>query len=149
MSQRYWKFARTIFHPPSTTIFAFKQDQYQNPYVNFNNRQFSLLFRTIALHHKGWNNLYFGSRGNISYSEGIIQLELFDDVLKEYTLKDDNGNEVNVGEKRIYAPNFFRIENGKATKMTDGISEKQEDPRGELTEEIIEDEKKMFEELFR
>ena len=75
-------------------------------------------------------------------------LELFDEVLKEYTLKDDNGNEVNVGEKRIYAPNFFRIENGKATKMTDGISEKQEDPRGELTEEIIEDEREMFETFF-
>ena len=75
-------------------------------------------------------------------------LEKFDSVLKDYTLTDDNDNKIEVGEKRIFAPNFFFIKDGKVVKMVSGISEKQIDSRGELTEEILKDEDSQFQSLF-
>lgn len=74
-------------------------------------------------------------------------LEYFDNVLSDYTLTDD-GNSVEVGEKRIYAPNFFYAENGNTLRFTTGTSDKQEDARQELSDEIIVDEIDMFEEFF-
>ena len=75
-------------------------------------------------------------------------LEKFDQFLSDYTLKDENGETVEVGEKRIYAPNYFYIQNGKVTKMVEGYSTSLEDPRGELTEEVLQDEEKEFTKLF-
>ena len=70
-------------------------------------------------------------------TEGYMSLiEEIGNVLSEYTLKDEEGNEIVVGEKRIYAPNVVAIVNGKAEKMVEGISEKLEDPYSELTEEM-------------
>lgn len=85
------------------------------------------------------------SNGTDSYQK---LLEYFDKVLTEYTLTDSEGNKVYVGEKRIYAPNFFYIKDGNAIKMTEGISDKQTDSREELTKEILEDEEELFEEFF-
>ncbi len=76
-------------------------------------------------------------------------LELFDDLLSEYTLTDDSGNKVSTGEKRIYAPNYIYIENGIPKKLVTGISEKQTDSREELTEEILKDEEEIFKEFFK
>ena len=68
-------------------------------------------------------------------AEGYAELlEDFADLLSDYTLTDEDGTVVEVGEKRIYAPNFFRIENGTAIRMTTGIPEELDDPRAELTE---------------
>ncbi len=75
-------------------------------------------------------------------------LEKFKDVLSDYTLTDENKKEVSVGEKRIYAPNFIYVNNGKAVKMTEGISEKQKDAFGELTDEILKDEEELFKDFF-
>lgn len=75
-------------------------------------------------------------------------LDYFKDVLADYTLTDDNGNTVEVGEKRIYAPNFFYVENGQTLRFTTGTSDKQEDARQELSDEIVADEINMFEEFF-
>lgn len=75
-------------------------------------------------------------------------LAYFDEVLSDYTLKDEDGNVVEVGQKRIYAPNFFYVENGKVNRFTTGTSEKQEDARQELSDDIIADEIDMFEEFF-
>lgn len=75
-------------------------------------------------------------------------LTYFDSVLKDYTLTDSNDKKIEVGEKRIFAPNFFHIENGFVKKMTDGISEKQKDAYEELTEDILDDEQILFEEFF-
>lgn len=75
-------------------------------------------------------------------------LEYFDSVLKDYTLTDANGNKVNVGEKRIFAPNYFHIEKGIVNRMTDGTSDKQKDSREELTKEILDDEQLLFEDFF-
>lgn len=75
-------------------------------------------------------------------------LKYFDSVLSDYTLTDEEGKTVKTGEKRIYAPNFFYVEEGKVKNMISGISDKQTDARGELTEEILEDEEKAFRNFF-
>ena len=75
-------------------------------------------------------------------------LKEFDSLLSDYTLNDNNKKEVKVGEKRIYAPNFIYVSNGKAIKMTDGISDKQKDSYQELSDEILADEEKLFKEFF-
>ena len=72
----------------------------------------------------------------------------FSNLLNDYTLTTSDGEKVNVGEKRIYAPNFVYVENGEAIKLVSGISDKQEDSREELTEEILNDETKIFEDFF-
>lgn len=77
-----------------------------------------------------------------------ILLKEFDSLLSDYTLTDNNKKEVKVGEKRIYAPNFIYVSNGKAIKMTDGISDKQKDSYQELSNEILADEEKLFKEFF-
>ena len=86
------------------------------------------------------------SDGTKAYKE---LLKKFDKVLSNYTLKDEDENEIEVGEKRIYAPNYFYIENGKVKKMIEGISEKQADPYEELTDEILDDEEEQFEDFFK
>lgn len=75
-------------------------------------------------------------------------LKEFDSLLSDYTLTDNNKKEVKVGEKRIYAPNFIYVNNGKAVKMTEGISDKQKDSYQELSDEILADEEKLFKEFF-
>lgn len=75
-------------------------------------------------------------------------LKSFDSVLSNYNLNIDD-NKIEVGEKRIFAPNYFFIKEGKVVKMIDGISDKQEDSRSELTEEILKDEEDEFKSLFK
>ena len=75
-------------------------------------------------------------------------LEKFDSVLSDYTLQDENGNVVEVGEKRIYAPNFVFVKNGEAEKLVMGSSDKQEISNQELTEEMLEDEEEIFSDFF-
>lgn len=76
-------------------------------------------------------------------------LKVFDSVLSDYTLTDEDGNKVEVGEKRIYAPNFFYVKKGKVMSKIEGISEKQKDPREKLTDKILADEEKIFNEFFK
>ena len=66
-------------------------------------------------------------------------LKSMDSVLEEYTLLDDNEKEIKAGEKRVYAPNVIGVVNGKADKITTGISDKQTDSYMELTDEIKKD----------
>lgn len=75
-------------------------------------------------------------------------LEVFNDLLSDYNLTDEKGNNVATGEKRIYAPNYIYIEKGKAKKLTGGISKIQQDPREELTKEILKEEEELFREFF-
>ncbi len=63
-------------------------------------------------------------------------LDLLNDVLDDYSMKDANGNPIETNEKRIYAPNVLGIVNGKADKMTTGISSLQTDGYMDLTEEM-------------
>ncbi|MGN1372174.1 MAG: hypothetical protein ACI4XM_07875 [Candidatus Coprovivens sp.] len=75
-------------------------------------------------------------------------LELFDEYLEDYTLTDYEGKNIKVGEKRIYAPNFIYISDGRVKNLVTGIYEKQKDAYDELNDEILEDEKGIFNEFF-
>ena len=75
-------------------------------------------------------------------------LEAFNSVLRDYTIVDSNNETVEVGEKRIYAPNYFFIKDGKVVRMISGKSDKQTDTREELTKEMLEDVEEQFNELF-
>jgi len=90
-------------------------------------------------------NLSKTVEGDKNYSK---LLEYFNDLLKDYTVNDSNGNKVEVGEKRIFAPNYIYIENGVAKSLITGISDKQTDSREELTKEMLEDEEKAFKDFF-
>ena len=58
---------------------------------------------------------------------------------------DANGKKIDTHEKRIYAPNVVGIVNGKADKMTTGISSMQNDAYMDLTEEMINETYSKFE----
>ena len=68
--------------------------------------------------------------------------------LRNYTVQDKDGNEVEVNDKRFYGPSFFFIKEGKFTKYIDGRSSKQTSPLEELTDEILEDEEEIFNTFF-
>ena len=76
-------------------------------------------------------------------------LEYLDNVLSEYTLKDKKDNEIKVGEKRIFLPNFVAVVKGEAKELIEGISENQTEFNGELTEEILKDEQRAFNDFFK
>ena len=78
-----------------------------------------------------------------------LMLKRFDSKLTDYTLTDNEGKTVKVGEKRIYAPTYFYIENGKVKRMTTALSDKQEGAYDTLTSDILKDEEKDFNELFK
>ena len=75
-------------------------------------------------------------------------LNIFDSVLSEYNVTDSKGKKVSTNEKRIYAPNFIFVEKGEVKTLVEGISEKQTESRATLTEEMLADEKTIFEEFF-
>lgn len=81
------------------------------------------------------------SEGNIvttkEGTEGYHSLvEKIGDVLSEYTLTDSEGEKVNLGVKRIYAPNVVVVSNGKAIEMEEGISDELKDPYSTLTDNM-------------
>lgn len=72
-------------------------------------------------------------------SEGYIGLlNRLDNVLDDYTLEYD-GKEIVAKEKRIYAPNVVSIVNGEAKELETGISDSQDNPFMELTDDIKKD----------
>lgn len=75
-------------------------------------------------------------------------LSYFDGILEDYTLTDENEIVIKIGEKRIFAPSFIFVRNGNAEKLVQGISEKQKSFNSDLTEEIIEDEKGIFDDFY-
>lgn len=76
-------------------------------------------------------------------------LEKFDNLLEDYTLTTDDGEEVKVGEKRIFAPDFIYVENGVAKRITSATSENQKDADAKLTKEILKDEENSFNDFFK
>jgi len=75
-------------------------------------------------------------------------LEKFDNVLDDYTLNDSDNNIINVGEKRIFAPDFIYVKNGKAKRITTGTSDNQKESGSKLTKRILKDEEDKFKEFF-
>ena len=72
-------------------------------------------------------------RGTKGYYE---LLKLLDNVIDDYTVTNDEGEEISTQEKRIFAPTVVAIVNGQAEKATDGISDKQTDGYMELTDKM-------------
>ena len=103
-------------------------------------------------------NELFRDKYQAEHNEAVLILEgsdeykyiisEFKDILDDYTLKDDNDNEIVIG-KRIYAPNFIKVVDGKAVKLVDGIPEGLEDPRAELTPEMLKKEKEIFDNFWK
>ena len=71
--------------------------------------------------------------GSKAYLKLIDQMK---DVLDDYSLTDKDNNPVEVGEKRIYAPNIVAISKGKAIQLETGISDDLKDPYDKLTDKI-------------
>ncbi len=114
-------------------------------YVNiWANDHEEILRDTYKLNDKGKPEKTFD--GDESYAK---LLEYMDNVLGDYTLTDSKGKSISVGEKRIFAPNFIYVENGKSIKLVEGTSDKQKDSREELTEEMLADEEKIFNDFFK
>ena len=100
-------------------------------------------------------------RDKIEYKDGKLEtttkgdknymklLDLMGDVLSDYEVTDDDGNEYDTNEKRIYAPNVVAVVNGKATKMVEGVSEDLKDPYGKITKKQNEESKKQLECIFK
>ncbi len=77
-------------------------------------------------------------------------LELCSDSIgiRNYTVEDENGKEVEVNSKRFFGPTFLYAEGGKFKKYTDARSSLQKSPLEELTDEIKKDQAEKFDELF-
>ena len=75
-------------------------------------------------------------------------LTICDNLLKDYELTNEDGKNIQTGEKRIYAPSFIYIKRGEAKKLVTGISDKQKDSREELTKDILKDEGNIFMDFF-
>lgn len=114
-------------------------------YVDIWNDEGAEIFRDKYTLGEDNNDLVVEFEGTEAYKTLI---NVFADLLEDYTLTDSNGNKVEVGEKRIYAPNYVYIENGAPKRLVTGISDKQSGSRDELTEEILNDEEKIFNSFF-
>ena len=77
-------------------------------------------------------------------------LELCKDSLglRNYTIEDDKGNEIEVNTKRFFGPTFLFIKEGKFEKYTDGRSSKQKSPIEDLSDEVLEDMEEIFNVFF-
>ena len=76
-------------------------------------------------------------------------LEYLGDVLDKYTLTDEDDNEVDTGEKRIYAPNLVAVVNGKPEKKQDGISPRLKNPYSKITKKMKNESIKEIECIFK
>ena len=66
-------------------------------------------------------------------------LELFDEYLDDYVVKDDDGNNYDTGEKRIYVPVVFFIKEGEVVGFHLDTVESQKNPFQALNEEQYEE----------
>ena len=86
-------------------------------------------------------------KGSKEYKKILNSID--QDLLRDYVITNSDGSTIEVGEKRIYAPNFVYFEKGKGIRLTNGKSEKQTDAREKLTKEMLKDEEKVFNEFFK
>lgn len=81
-------------------------------------------------------NVITTKEGTAAYYELIEQMK---DVLEEYTITDENNEEISTGESRIFAPNVVAVIKGKATQLESGISEEQTDAYEKITDKMKEE----------
>ena len=114
-------------------------------YIHIWDKDYNEIFRDkYSLDDEG--NLSKVNDGTSSYK---YMLKVFESKLENYSLTDVNGNKKEVGEKRIYAPNYFYIENGKLKTFTAASSDKQTDPNEKLTKEILKDQEDKLNKFFK
>lgn len=91
-------------------------------------------------------NIYLSHRGTNEYHEF---LKYANNVLDEYT---SHGISVKgtkyAGEKRVDAPSFILVKEGKTIRLETGVSNLQTDPYMELDDEIIKDMQNKFDTLY-
>ena len=75
-------------------------------------------------------------------------IEYFDKYLDDYILSDGD-NQIDVNEKRVYIPLYMHISNGDVIEMTTGQAESQTDGYMELNDIVKQEQKKLFEKLFK
>ena len=114
-------------------------------YINIRNDQNEEILRDKYILGKK-NKVVKDEDGTETYKK---LLEKLDSVLDDYTLTTQDGDEIRVGEKRIYAPNFIYVKNGTPLKLEEGISSKQSTSNQELTEDILKDEEELFTKFFQ
>lgn len=85
-------------------------------------------------------------KGTVSYYK---LLKYFDKLLKDYTLTNKDNKTIQVNEKRIFAPSFIYVKDGNPLQLVDGISKKQESYNSTLTEEILSEEKELFDKFYQ
>lgn len=98
-----------------------------------------------AIDDKG--KIYLDREGTEAYHE---LLKLYDNVLKDYKrgkITSLDKTEFK-GAKRLGAPNIISVKEGIPQEMITGLSEKQEEPMQELTEELINDMKDIFSKFY-
>ena len=77
----------------------------------------------------------------------ILLLSKLENVLSDYILCDADGKEIEVGEKRIYAPNLIIVKNGTAVKLAND-DDLLEDPYGDIAEETYRNMKEVYMDAF-
>lgn len=85
-------------------------------------------------------------KGTVSYYK---LLKYFDKLLQDYTLTNKDNKAIQVNEKRIFAPSFIYVKDGNPLQLVDGISKKQESYNSTLTEEILSEEKEIFDKFYQ
>ena len=90
--------------------------------------------------------IYLSHRGTDAYKKFTNSLK---DILKDYKAGDITleGTEFE-GEKRIGAPTFIMVKNGKGVTITSGVSQEQTDAYMDLNYEIYKDMGKKIDEFF-
>ena len=71
------------------------------------------------------------SEGKKEYFELV---EVLNEILDDYVLKTNDGEEVNTGKKRIFVPLLLFVKDGKITNFNIGTVDSQEDPYIPLTD---------------
>ncbi|MBQ0065872.1 MAG: thioredoxin family protein [Firmicutes bacterium] len=94
----------------------------------------------------GNNQVQVEEKGSEAYYQ---LLEKLASVLDDYTLTNEQEEEISTGEKRIYAPNFVIVLEGKPIYKMEGQSSLQSDGYMELSEEMKQDMKSQFEKFFK
>ena len=85
-------------------------------------------------------------KGTVSYYK---LLKYFDKLLQDYTLTNKDNKTIQVNEKRIFAPSFIYVKDSNPLQLVDGISKKQESYNSTLTEEILSEEKEIFDKFYQ
>lgn len=92
------------------------------------------------------NNIKTVKEGTPDYLELRDKMS---NVLEDYTLTNEDNQEINTNEKRIYAPNVVAVVDGKAIELETGISSKLESPYDKLTKNMRQETYNKFKCLFK